>query len=209
VNSGGTLGGTGIITGAVTVNSGGALAPGNSLGTLTISNNLTLVAGSTTFMQIQHSPLTNDMVKISGTLTAGGTLNVTNIGAGAFANGDTFKLFNVVGYSGSFTGFVLPPLMGNLVWNTNTLKNSGTLSVVALAPPRISGIQINGTNLVMSGSGGASLWPYFLLASTNLALPAAQWMSVASNQFDMDGNFAVTNAVNPSWPQTFYRLELQ
>jgi hypothetical protein len=34
-------------------------------------------------------------------------------------------------------------------------------------------------------------------------------MSVASNQFDMDGNFAVTNAVNPSWPQTFYRLELQ
>jgi len=195
VNSGGTLGGTGIITGAVTVNSGGALAPGNSLGTLTISNNLTLVAGSTTFMQIQHSPLTNDMVKISGTLTAGGTLNVTNIGAGAFANGDTFKLFNVVGYSGSFTGFVLPPLMGNLVWNTNTLKNSGTLSVVALAPP--------------SGSGGASLWPYFLLASTNLALPAAQWMSVASNQFDMDGNFAVTNAVNPSWPQTFYRLELQ
>ncbi len=81
VNSGGTLAGTGIISGAVTVNSGGALAPGNPLGTLTISNNLTLAAGSTTFMQVQHSPLTNNAVKISGTLTEGGTLNVTNIGA--------------------------------------------------------------------------------------------------------------------------------
>ena len=63
VDSGGTLGGAGIISGAVTVNSGGAFAPGNPLGTLTISNNLTLAAGSTTFVQVQHSPLTNDAVK--------------------------------------------------------------------------------------------------------------------------------------------------
>ena len=99
VASGGTLGGAGIISGAVTVNSGGALAPGNPLGTLTISNNLTLAAGSTTFMQVQHSPLTNNAVKITGTLFEGGTLNVTNIGLATLTNGDSFKLFSAAGYS--------------------------------------------------------------------------------------------------------------
>src|SRR5207244_2789985 len=85
VANSGTLAGSGIIAGSVTVNSGGALAPGNPLGTLVLSNNLTLAVGSTTFVQIQHSPLTNDAVKILGTLTEAGTLNVTNSGTSALA----------------------------------------------------------------------------------------------------------------------------
>ncbi|MGH8024036.1 MAG: autotransporter-associated beta strand repeat-containing protein, partial [Limisphaerales bacterium] len=112
VNSGGTLTGKGIISGAVTVNSGGSLLPGDPLGVLTISNNLALAAGSMTVVQVQHSPLTNDAVKISGTLNEGGTLNVTSAG-GTLANGDSFKLFSAANYSGTFSGFVLPPLTGN------------------------------------------------------------------------------------------------
>ncbi len=208
VNSGGTLGGNGIISGAVAVNSGGKFAPGNPLGTLTINNNLTLAAGSTTFVQIQHAPLTNDVTTVSGTLTEGGTLNVTNIG-GALASGDSFKLFNAANYSGAFAGLVLPPLTGNLLWNTNTLKNFGTLSVVTLSAPTIAGIQISGGNLTFNGSGGVNNWPYFILASTNLAL--AQWTPVATNQFDAAGNFSttLTNAANPGRSQIFFRLQLQ
>ena len=40
VSSGATLGGGGVIGGATTINSGGKLTPGNSLGTLTFTNNL-------------------------------------------------------------------------------------------------------------------------------------------------------------------------
>ena len=40
--SGGTLGGNGVINGTVTVQPGGRLAPGNSIGVLTISNSLAL-----------------------------------------------------------------------------------------------------------------------------------------------------------------------
>ena len=207
MNSGGTLGGSGSISGAVTVNSGGAFAPGNPLGTLTVSNNLTLASGSTTFVQVQHSPLTNDAVKVSGALTEGGTLNVTNTGAAAFTAGDRFQLFSAASYTGSFAGFVLPSLTGKLVWNTNTVKNSGTLSIVTLTPPTIADIQIAGGKLVVNGSGGVNSWPFLLLASTNLA--AAQWVPVATNQFDAAGNFILTNAINPDWPQTFYRLQLQ
>jgi autotransporter-associated beta strand protein len=207
VANGGTLGGNGRISGAVTVTSGGTLAPGNPLGTLTMSNNLTLSAGSTTLVQIEHSPLTNGAVKISDTLTGGGTLNVTNAGSAAFAAGDTFKLFNAANYAGSFSSFVLPPLTGNLVWNTNALANSGSLSVVALTSPSITGIQFVGANLVISGSGGITNWSYFIEASTNLA--PAQWTPVATNQFNSAGDFSATIAIEPNQPQTFFRLQVQ
>jgi len=207
VAGGATLGGNGTISGPVTVNSGGALAPGNPLGTLTISNNLTLAAGSTTFVQVQHSPLTNDSVKISGTLTEGGTLNVTNIGAAAFAAGDSFKLFNATNYAGSFAGYVLPSLTGKLVWNTNTLKNSGIISVVTLNAPTFAGLKITSGKLVVNGFGGVNSWPFVLLSTTNLA--AAQWTPLATNLFDATGGFILTNAVSPGSPMTFYKLQLE
>jgi autotransporter-associated beta strand protein len=209
VANGGTLAGNGIIAGSVTVNSGGALAPGNPLGTLLLSNNLILAAGSTTLVQVQHSPLTNDAVKILGILNEGGTLNVTNSGAAALANGDTFNLFNAANYSGAFTTFVLPQLTGNLAWNTSALKTSGTLSVVALTQPTIASINIAGGNFIISGSGGPINWPFYLLASTNLTSPPAQWTRIATNQFGNTGNFIITNSIDPSLPQTFYRIQLQ
>jgi autotransporter-associated beta strand protein len=209
VANGGTLAGNGIISGPVTVNSGGALAPGNPLGPLTITNSLTLSAGSTTFMQVQHSPLTNDSVTVLGTLIEGGTLNVTNSGAATLANGDIFQLFSAGAYSGSFTALVLPLLNGNLVWNTSNLQTSGTLSVMALSQPTIGNINITGGNMVVGGTGGPNGWTYYLLASTNLNLPAAQWTRIATNQFNGDGTFSVTNLVDITAPQTFYQIQLQ
>ena len=205
----GTLTGNGIIAGPVTVNSGGSLAPGNPLGTLTLSNDLTLSAGGTTYVQVQHAPLTNDSVTVLGTLTEGGTLNVTNSGAAAFVAGDTFHLLKAGSYSGSFSTLVLPQLAGPLAWNTNSLKTSGVLSVMALTAPTIANTILSGDNVVLNGSGGASGWTYYLLASTNLNLPVAQWTRVATNQFDNSGNFSITNSVNLSAPQTYYRIQLQ
>ncbi len=211
VNSGGTLAGNGIIAGPAAVNSGGALAPGNPLGTLAVSNNLTLAAGSTTYLIIQRSPLTNDAVVVSGTLTEGGTLNVTNLGSAAFAAGDAFQAFNAGNFSGSFTGYVLPPLNSGLVWNTNQLAVSGTLSVAAYVPPTIANLSATGGGLNIKGSGGIPFWTYYILASTNLTLPTVQWIRLATNQFNANGNFAptLTNAFGAPPPQVFYKLLLQ
>jgi len=72
VAGGGVLGGTGIIGGPVTVN--GTLAPGNSPGTLTINNDLTVGGGAA----LQYDLGTNsDLTAVSGNLTLGGTLNLT------------------------------------------------------------------------------------------------------------------------------------
>jgi hypothetical protein len=101
----------------------------------------------------------------------------------------------------------LPPLADGLLWDTNTLVTSGTISVVVLTPPLISGIQMSGAGLVISGTGGAASWPYLVLTATNLANP--QWTPVATNQFDAVGNFTITNVIDPGQPQTFYQLQLQ
>ncbi|HEY3760448.1 MAG TPA: autotransporter-associated beta strand repeat-containing protein [Verrucomicrobiae bacterium] len=203
----GALAGTGSIAGATTINSGGVLSPGNPSGILTISNNLTLAAGASTFMQVQHSPLTNSSVKVTGIFAENGTLIVTNSNAIAFAGGDTFKLFNASHYSGAFTNFILPTLPTGLEWNTSALGTSGTLSVVALSTPSIANVNIVNGNLIVSGANGTTNWTYYILAATNLASP--QWVPIYTNQFDGNGNFSATNAINSLTPQTFYRVQLQ
>jgi rhamnogalacturonan endolyase len=206
VQNGATLAGNGAVDGSVTVQNGGTLVPGDLTDSLNLGGDLMLATGSTNVLQVQHSPLANSSVIVGGTLTEGGTLIVTNPG-GALANGDTFTLFSAANYAGSFDQIILPALTGSLVWNTNTLATAGTLSVVTLTSPVIAGIQFDGTNLVLTGSGGVAGWPYYVLASTNLT--TAQWTPVATNQFDAAGNFNVTNAINPALPQTFFRLQLQ
>jgi len=80
---------------------------------------------------------------------------------------------------------------------------------MALSQPTIGNINISGGNMVVSGTGGANGWTYYLLASTNLNLPAAQWTRIATNQFNGDGTFSVTNLVDITAPQTFYQIQLQ
>ncbi len=71
---------------------------------------------------------------------------------------------------------------------------------VAVTPTGING-------LIFSGSNGAPGWRYRVLISTNLMLPASQWLSIATNTFDASGNFDFTDSISPSGPQKFYLLE--
>jgi autotransporter-associated beta strand protein len=206
VTNAGTLGGTGVISGAVTVNAGGTLAPGG-FGMLAVVNNLTLAGGSTTAMQVQHSPLTNTSVLILGNLTNGGTLFVS--GGLNLAAGDTFKLLNAESYNGTFTNVILPVLHPGLGWNTSLLNSSGTISVVMSAAPVITSASMSGNHFVLSGSGGAATANFYLLGSTNLSAPVTNWTRLQTNQFDGSGNFTVTNVINPGWLEMFYQLQLQ
>jgi autotransporter-associated beta strand protein len=207
VQNGGVLAGRGAIGGTVTVGSGGTLSVGNGTDALALGNALVLNSGSTMQLQIAHSPLTNSSVNVAATMTCGGTLIVTNIGSAALANGDSFQLYSAAGFTGSFGTLVLPSLATNLFWNTNLLLSAGTLVVATTASPTIGSLELSGTDLVVSGTGGLGDWTYVVLATTNLA--PANWMPVATNQFDGSGNFnvTVTNAATAS--QIFYRLQVR
>jgi len=208
VASGGTLGGTGIVTGTVNVSNGGTLAPGSPAGSLTISNSLVLATGSTALFQVQHSPLTNTLLTISGNLTEGGTLIVTNSGGTALAEGDMFKLFNAGSHTGSFASVALPALPAGLAWNTNALATSGTLSVVVTTHPVFGPVTFANGALVLAGTAGVANASFYLLGSTNLATPLANWTRLLTNQFDGSGNFDFTNLISPTNSPMFYRLQV-
>jgi len=69
VAGGATLGGGGTIGGAVNVNTGGTVAPGASVGTLTVNNDLTFADGGNTW--VAELLGAGDRVDVTGTLTLG------------------------------------------------------------------------------------------------------------------------------------------
>jgi hypothetical protein len=47
-----------------------------------------------------------------------------------------------------------------------------------------------------------------VLTSTNVSLPLAQWTPLFTNNFDANGDFAWTNAMNVNVPQQFYLIQV-
>jgi hypothetical protein len=91
----------------------------------------------------------------------------------------------------------------------NQQFNLNLLASTPAAIPVISSISVSGANAILSGTNGAPDWPYIVLTSTDLTLPAGAWTIVSTNTFDNSGNFISTNSADPSLPQLFYRLQLQ
>lgn len=119
---------------------------------------------------------------------------VTQGGPGA-AGSDTYYAWSPV--SGTSPAFHQPTKFGTVTFSTNSVP----------APNWIfTGQTLSGTHLVLSGVGhpGGTYW---VLVSTNVALPIANWTSTATNTFDpVTGQFSFTNAIVPGQSQRFYRL---
>ena len=192
VLAGATLGGTGTIAGNVDV--GGTLSPGASPGKLTITGNLNL-SGSSLFELNRALSPSNDLVVVSGTLSAGGTLTVTNSGTNILVAGDSFTLF-----SQPASGFTTVNLPVGYTWN-DQLAASGKITVVATTWPTTP------TNVSASASGGSLTisWPanyaggWVLETSPNLT----NWTTVPGSRDVSSISFNIGPA-----PAAFYRLRL-
>jgi hypothetical protein len=117
-------------------------------------------------------------------------------------------------YGGSLSGNL--PAIGALPSGYNVSVNTNTLGQVKLVvqavpanSPVFGGVTIAGGKLTLSGSGGTKNGMYYVLASTNLTLPLAQWQAIATNQCDASGCFTVTNLIFNNAPQRFYLLQSQ
>lgn len=216
--SGQTLGGIGAITGNLVASGGSIIAPGgtnttigitvgaNPTGTISVSGNVTL--GGTTTIKLDGSG-SNDVVQAGGSITYGGTLNLVNISGAPYSAGDTFQIFSASSFSSSFTQGINPPNPGaGLAWDTTQL-NAGNISVVTgTSQPVLGNVSVSGGNIIFSGSNGPAGSNYVVLTSTNLTTPLANWTPVLTNTFDSNGNFHVTNAINPAAPRGFYLLQV-
>jgi autotransporter-associated beta strand protein len=194
-----TLGGNGTVLGAVAVN--GTLAPGSSIGTLTLSNTLTLGAGSTTSMEINAQTLAHDLVQGISTVSFGGVLVVSNL-AGTLSAGQSFKLFDAGSTGGTFTS-IKPSLEGNLAWSFN--PTNCVLSVVRLPPPQFMHFSVTGDGSFTLGGIGPNGLGYRIFAVTNIALPFNNWTAVSTGVFG-GGAFQFTDREFSNRPARFYHV---
>ena len=198
----GTLGGMGTIAGPVSIAAGASLAPGLSIGTLTVNNTLTLAGTSVSQFEVTMvGGATNDIVTGLTSISYGGSLVVTNVGASPLVAGTIFKLFNVAGpISGNFSSVtILPAGTGtfNPATGELTITSSGILLVNA--PAR------SGGNLVLTGTGGTPGGSYSWLTATNVATP--NWTTNGVGTFDGTGGFSNAFPVNASEPARFFRIQ--
>lgn len=205
--SGQMLQGAGRIDGNLAVNPGSLLLPGTPatpIGTLTVTNSIVLQG--TTVMELNKGvPQRNDQL-VATNIVLGGSLIVTNAGS-TLHGGDTFRLF-AGALNGAFAQVSLPQLWPGLTWDISSLAVDGTITVVGtMIPPAISGRVIGGA-FVLSGSGGMPGAPYYVLSSTNVATPLAQWTVVAEGVFDDTGKFTANLPMTPGEPQRFYLLQI-
>lgn len=116
----------------------------------------------------------------------------------------------------------LPYLAFAQLVSTSDLVNAGTNAGFAFAgvapdlgafeydlkaPPELA-MSPRAGNLVFTGNRGPAGGTNYLVATTNLSLPMAQWARVATNKFDQSGQVIFTNAPAPGVAQRFHRLAL-
>lgn len=202
IMAGATLTGNGSIGSATTVDDFATLSPGNPVGTLTFTSDLTLNDNSILPFTLGTN---SDAVTVGGDLFLTGKLSITN--AAGFGAG-SYPLFTCVGAL-TFDNLVLVAAPAGYNYSFDTNSTGIVKLVVALPPsPVIGSSVVKSGKMVFAGSGGTPGATFYVVTSTNLAAPAANWNRIFTNQFDGSGNFAVTNppATNR---QSFYRLQLQ
>ena len=95
---------------------------------------------------------------------------------------------------------------------SSTNIQNGLINVSVPAQPQITGMTlVDTTNLVIQGAGGPTNgggYNYWLLSSTNITLPLAEWNVVSTNLFNPDGSFSNQIPAPTGTGTMFYRLKL-
>lgn len=205
---GGTLTGTGRISGSVWVGTSARLAPGTDQpGSLQITGGVTNTGTFLVRVSKTSSGLTNDAIAGVSTVAYGGVLQISNVGPGIITAGDSFRIVQATNYTGAFAA-VVPSTPGpGLVWDTSQLAVNGTLRVaLGSVSPTFTEVRLGDGAVVVRGTGGAAGYPYVVLSTTNPVLPLADWIPVATNACDGNGQFAFTNAISGDEPARFFTV---
>jgi autotransporter-associated beta strand protein len=195
--TGANLSASGTAAGGASINgaSGGVVNMGSQLISLTFAP------------QTFNGDATHPALNITqGALTLNGNVvTVNNAGASPLGVG-TYSLIQVAG--GTLTGSAK---LGGVVTGAGLAANTGAslsvaggslnLVVATVVVPGINSITFSGGKLIFSGTNGPDSGTYYVLTSTNLALPLSSWTSIATNTFSPTGTFSATNTVstNPSF----------
>ncbi len=198
--------------GSITVGTGSGLGGNGGIGA-----SVTLSAGAfaTNTIGFDTNGLVNSTLSFTNALALNGNIIQVSTGTNVLAVGDYLLITNTIGgISGSFSSSPVisgAGLAGGTAGTVVTTANTVVLHVVAAStnPPVITSTVLNGSSLIISGtnSSGSAGGTYYVRATNDLTIPFASWPRISTNIYGTGGAFSVTNAVNPSVPQNFYRIE--
>jgi fibronectin-binding autotransporter adhesin len=147
VNLQGNMVGSGTIDPGTINHSNGTIAPGLSVGTLTIAGNLVMAATSVLNFELGTS---SDLLIVNGNLTLDGVLNVTD--SGGFVPG----VYTIIDYSGTLTdnGLNLGSLPGEFAYAIVNDPVNTRIQLVVTSVPEPAMLGVFG----MLATGGFAVW---------------------------------------------------
>ncbi|WP_411880097.1 autotransporter domain-containing protein [Polaromonas sp. YR568] len=202
VMSGGTLGGTGSVRNA-NIQAGGTLAPGNSIGTLTVNGNLTFQAGSTYSVEVNPAG-GNDRTNATGTVTINGGAVSVLASAGTYSLATRYTILNAAGgRTGTFAGVStnLAFLAPSLTYDAdNVFLTLARNEVPYNALPGTTPNQQSASGALQNASGGAAGDMATVLGAVN-SLSVAQALAA----FDAIGgaNLVALRRAGPGFAAAF------
>ncbi len=182
------------------------------------NNSVTMSEGSGVYYFTGDAPPTITTQPANATVTAGRTANFTVAAGGATPIAYQWQKYGTNISGATATNYITPAavagdngaIFGCVLTNSAGCVTSSVAVLTVQVPtsPEVSSLTLTGTNLTIAGTNGTANATYYLLATTDLALPLTNWTLLATNVLDAQGNFVVTNGLNPDQPRQFYRLFL-
>jgi autotransporter-associated beta strand protein len=181
VNTGGTLGGSGIV-GSTQIGAGGIFAPGNGTpgSSMTVAGNLAFQSGAIYLVQLNS--VTSSLANATGTAALAGTVGVSSA-TGSYRFNSSYTILTSAGLNGTrFDGLAATPvgIAGSLVYTANTVQLNLT-SVLG---------QIAGLNNNQRAVGAALDTTFNALGSNSSALSAVFSGNVPQNLTQASGETA-------------------
>lgn len=164
VNAGGTLSGHGGILGAVT-NAGGTIAPGGSIGTLTVANFRQTSAGT---LQVEVSPAAASQLKVTGAANLNGTLALV-FDPGVY-NAKSYALLTASSVAGNFATV------------TGTVPTAGITQAVTIGASEVDLILSNTPTPIISSTPTP-----IVIAPVNATLPTSAATTVIDSAHQVAG----------------------
>ena len=170
-----TLKGAGSVAGGIVANAGSFIAPGDSVGTLSLSggaSNLTLGGGGTLQYELTNNPLgANDKISVGGGLTLGNA-GPTTIAVTALSNALGNGSYRLIDYAGSLTDFGGSFTLSGVGGATTRQTFAIDTSVAQQVNLNVGG---SAANLTWVGGNNANAWD--LVTTVN-------WTGAAGPAFD-------------------------
>jgi autotransporter-associated beta strand protein len=149
--------------------------------------------------------VTADSIHGVSQIAYGGTLKI-DLSGDPLVGGEIISLFAAAGYSGAFAN-ITPATPGpGLAWYRGNLAVDGTLHVFPV--PVASSVSQSPLGVTVTGSHGPPLRTYLVVGSSDPLRPRDSWNPIATNTFDINGNFSFTLPIQQNVVRRVFTIKI-